>query len=189
MRVLHGLAGPSVRRRPSNPLLCSEVAFAKAGLGCPSAGGQRTNGRSPPCCDRAHSQASPRSAQRSERHRHASNNIQYCGGIEWHAGYAGQSRPRSGRVQAAAGQVAGSVRRRVAKRQGKSGVRFTVAQAELLWHQGSAGVVCQAEHSFVAAWPNPSIERDVHKRASPTCGRPSCQTLGASNAHRVAFQG
>jgi len=26
--------------------------------------------------------------------------------------------------------------------------------------------------------PNPSIEEDVRKRASPTCGRPSCQTLG-----------
>ena len=36
--------------------------------------------------------------------------------------------------------------------------------------------------------PNPSIEGDVHKRASPTCGRPSCQTLDRRNTIRIDLE-
>ena len=50
MSVVHGLAGPPVRRRAANRWAFSCVAFAKVCLGCPSAGGQRVTGLTQPRC-------------------------------------------------------------------------------------------------------------------------------------------
>ena len=57
-------------------------------------------------------------------------------------------------------KVASSVRRRTIEQQGKSGADFSAARLDCFGSKAlrRSGVACRSAHSFVAPWPNPSIE-------------------------------
>ena len=164
MRHCNSRVGPSVLRRPANRSLPATRLAPSSGWAVrPSAASARSNSEeenSASVVSRKEVQfGNPRTVDKA-------TNVKCIKSIK-------RGNPTLGFLRCCAGASSSALRGTAAPGPlGRSGASYRSRRA------ASCCMAASKMPSSSTMRPNPSIEEDVHKRASPTCGRPSCQTLG-----------